>query len=796
MSISYSSDFHKSQSLIARLWAGGGWGFVWTPNTGDFYTDKQGRTVESKRTQWMRADSFFVPEGWQAGRNLYFGVNPTDAPGKPWNRSRNATVSAVNALLAEFDGKDEIVEAEWMPHYVAPALDGMTKARARGALQTAQTAAIDAAYKLDPDTYKRRALERLTASPIRFSAVWDSGGGYQGVALLSETLRITDDNRATVAHVQREFVRMVGGDPAASDLCRVLRLPGSRNHKPKYAPDFPVVEFLWCELDRVYSFDELAAMLPPLATPTPRPPKRIHTPAGAPVELGQFGDVPHIPNTPAVAAYNAATDLHDLLLSIGYTDHSPGRMNRPGADTGGVQLHDDNSASVYSSGDPLYCEHRIRPAHVLAVYEYSGDAGAMLADLARPATEIIEAARQWVRRADFAQVVPLELQAVNGYRTNDTDKAVALAALAILASYGVLQGALSLLQLSEATGRSAQTCMRAMARIAPLFVCVNEATRTPDEARIYKLSDEWRNELRTWKTVSSTQDNCTTYSMYATPYSALPMDTHRAHDAFVRSMRPLDADELARRIERRRGEGKRAAATGDERRRVDATLPSAGPAALVVADAIAEHGPLRGVDLVGLTHKSKYAVSRAVGRLVGLGLASVGDDGAVDLVEGWADHLNEITPQMPTYGTSRRRIIARADAIIAQCERIKEQSADPPKWVHRRLNRAQDTKIRIAQSEGFDGIPTIAAATAINQALTWWDLVKIRRRDEIHANARMDEAARRRAADWTLAGLALQLRNEGRGKRDAARMIEYAGYTNKEAWQAVGRAWPHKEVSA
>lgn len=776
------------RGFISHLWRGADWGFLWTPNTGDYYTDKQGREVEAKRTQWMRADAFFVPEGWTAGKNLYFGVNPTDAPGKHWQRSRNNTVSAVNCFLAEFDAIDEISEAEWLPFYEAPALDGLTKAQANGQLQRAQTAAIGAAYKQAPDVYKRRALMRLEALPVPPSAAWDSGGGYQAVWLLADTIRLTDDNRATVAHYQREFVRMVGGDPAASDLCRVLRLPGSRNYKPKYAPNYPEVTFLWCDLHTVYQYDELIAKLPTPATPTKSQRKAVHVPTGAPVDLGKFGDVPQLPRHGALTDYNERTNLRELLLTYGYTDHSPGRMNRPGGDSGGVQLHDDNSASIYSSGDPLYCSHRIRPAHALCVYQYDGDAGAMLADLARPVNQVLDAARGWIRRANFAGIVPLELQAKNGYRTSDTDKAMALGAVAILAGYGALQGPISLLQLSEATGRSVQTCANAMRRVAPLFPCVNEEGRKPDEARIYRLCDG----LRRLETVCSREDNCTTFPIYAT----LPMDTHRAHDAFVRSMRPMSADELARRIEFRRAEGKKPTATGDERRRVAATLPSAGPAALVVADAIAEHGPLRGVDLRSLTHKSKCAISRAVGRLVGLGLATVDDSGAVALVDGWADHLNEIAPNMPTAGTHRRRIIARADAIIAQCERIKEACADPPKWVHRRLNRAQNTKIRIAQSEGFDGIPTIAAATAVNKALTWWDMRKVMQLNEKHANARMDVAASRRAEQWTLTDQVRSLKREGAGQREVVRQLQIAGYAPSETWTAVNAVWKASGVTA
>ena len=68
-------------------------------------------------------------------------------------------------------------------------------------------------------------------------------------------------------------------------------------------------------------------------------------------------------------------------MEYGYTDAGAGRMNRPGGNTAGVQLHANNTASIYSSADPLWCGHRITPAHALCVFEYDGDVTAMLEGL-------------------------------------------------------------------------------------------------------------------------------------------------------------------------------------------------------------------------------------------------------------------------------------------------------------------------------------------------------------------------------------------------------------------------------
>jgi hypothetical protein len=265
------------------------------------------------------------------------------------------------------------------------------------------------------------------------------------------------------------------------------------------------------------------------------------------------------------------------------------------------------------------------------------------------------------------------------------------------------------------------------------------------------------------------------------------MDTHRAHDAFVRSMTPLDPDELAARIEQRAKDGKRPMATGDERRRVTARIASAGPAALVALDALIEFGPMQQKHIAVLTCKSKYATSRAVGRLKGLGLVNV-IDGIVHPLEDWAAWLEQITPGMPTAGTGRRRIIDRADRTIAQCEAaIKEAGQDAPQWLHRRLERAATRKADIAADEGFTSLATVKAVGSGNHSLTWRAMSKRQHRADIHAQARMDEAEKRRAPEWELNGLARQLRLEGRHKSEIARMIEYAGYTVGEAWEAVNR---------
>lgn len=366
--------------LLERLHAGGDW---W------LYSRPHGKGYES---DWRKTSKHTAPRlSWLARDHVFFGVHPhidiptKNAQGKKrdqrWVRGTVHNIAAINALFVDIDAKDTILEAEWLPRYVAPDVGSMTKMQARGALQKAQTAAIDAALPLRLAEYKQRALAAIQAVTVRPSACWDSGGGYQAVWLIDETVLVTDANRTDTAHIQKEWVRLIGGDPAVSDLNRVLRLPGSVNRKPKYGPYGHAVTFAWCDLKLTYTYPVLAALLPELPEAMPNKPRRVYVPAGLPASLGEFADVPRLPRHPAIDEYNAATDLRGLLLEFGYTDAGSGRLNRPGGDTAGVQLHANNTASIYSSADPLWCGHRITPAHARCVFEYDGDVTALLGAL-------------------------------------------------------------------------------------------------------------------------------------------------------------------------------------------------------------------------------------------------------------------------------------------------------------------------------------------------------------------------------------------------------------------------------
>jgi hypothetical protein len=65
---------------------------------------------------------------------------------------------------------------------------------------------------------------------------------------------LDEGNRRDVQAVQHAWVRMVGGDPGASDLRRILRVPGTTNHKRGFGASPPQVDFVKADFDLVYDY--------------------------------------------------------------------------------------------------------------------------------------------------------------------------------------------------------------------------------------------------------------------------------------------------------------------------------------------------------------------------------------------------------------------------------------------------------------------------------------------------------------------------------------------------------------
>ena len=207
--------------LLQHLWRGGRVGYLW-------FVSQDGK----KHTQWW--DTRVVGD-YEFNRyiykrldqNIYFGIHPTNKAGTRSTRSlkapdpkkpNNPPVVAANCLFADFDTKD------------------------LGS--------------------KDAIMDHLADLPTP-NVIIDSGGGCHCYWLLRDTMPITDENREHVIDIQERWVDFIGSDRAVKDLARVLRVPGTRNMKPDYAPDHPVVTITRFDLENLYTWEDLVELLPP-----------------------------------------------------------------------------------------------------------------------------------------------------------------------------------------------------------------------------------------------------------------------------------------------------------------------------------------------------------------------------------------------------------------------------------------------------------------------------------------------------------------------------------------------------
>jgi hypothetical protein len=201
--------------LLGHLHRGGAYSYWWT--------------AEGRRSHWWPVGE---PSPLPTGRlNIYFGVHPvTEIPPanaqgeeKPPHavRSQLGYIAAINCLFAEFDAKDF-------------------------------------------GDSKEATLAHIRRLPIAPSVIIDSGGGYHCYWLLVEPFVLDDDEaRSRADRLQKAWVELVGGDNGARDLARVLRVPGTRNFKADYAPEFPPVTIVEADFERLYHLEDLEAQAGP-----------------------------------------------------------------------------------------------------------------------------------------------------------------------------------------------------------------------------------------------------------------------------------------------------------------------------------------------------------------------------------------------------------------------------------------------------------------------------------------------------------------------------------------------------
>ena len=412
---------------------------------------------------------------------------------------------------------------------------------------------------------------------------------------------------------------------------------------------------------------------------------------------------------------------------------------------------EDRSAAVVIGADGRIgatCHHARCQARIQA---HDGGGWALLKSIAgfRPEVErqnnlaLVEALREHVQTLDFAECVPLALQSATGYRTLTTDVRAAEAVLRIAALHGRLEDLpISLRKLRGGMGvGSTNTAGAALKRLAGWFVVPLDADADSDvtNARRWSIAPH----LRAWASETVRFDEVAQIARVVTDlrgsnpgegkraiYATSPLATQLARDAFSSVQTPITRTELDVRIEVRDAEIaalKAAGAPADAipkrinprryRRRLAATLPSAGPAVLLVINALELHGgTLTRHQLRELTHLGKCALSRAVSRGIELDLLDSAGRHLVHLADDWRQQVDRKEGQMPTAGRRLERAISDVDAGLRWLERNVHRpdlTAEQRQQMERRQAKLAARKQRLVKERfGLDIDAETARAAA------------------------------------------------------------------------------------
>jgi hypothetical protein len=348
----------NTERLFEHLHRGGEYAHLWT--------DANHQSYWFAVNQQAHGEQRRVPRQWLR-HNVYFSVHPlSQIP--PQNSSGNRErryissqlpyITAVNTLFAEYDGKDYVEPTACYAHL--PEDFGERKpADQRQALQAAK----ETVFYGDPARYKARALAVVKDLYFPPSVIIDSGGGYHCYWLLAHTVPVDEANRADVQATQHSWVQMVGADPGAADLRRMLRMPGSYNMKPGFGLHHPKVAFCQADFARRYHYTELEEVVNDWLFAT-RPKKA----AGETRLRKVTGDQADLR-----AAFNQEHSLVDLLAEHGYQvsyrSATQTRLARPGREKRQSSVtvfaaREDGAPELavhFSSNDPLYSEIYIDP---------------------------------------------------------------------------------------------------------------------------------------------------------------------------------------------------------------------------------------------------------------------------------------------------------------------------------------------------------------------------------------------------------------------------------------------------
>jgi hypothetical protein len=184
---------------------------------------------------------------------------------------------------------------------------------------------------------------------------------------LADTIHLDDSNRANMGSLQARWVEFIGADKASKDLTRVLRVPGTINHK--YA-DKPIVTVIEYTPGLLYRLDDFESLLPAQA-PKPIEPT-TQTRAATSARSNAMDSV--------IAEFNAQHPVHELLMGYGYPfcfrQGATVRLARPGRTCREPSVTVDtvrNESTHYSSTDKLYSTNALDPFEIETRLKHDGN---------------------------------------------------------------------------------------------------------------------------------------------------------------------------------------------------------------------------------------------------------------------------------------------------------------------------------------------------------------------------------------------------------------------------------------
>lgn len=402
-----------TERLLYFLHRGGNYAHLWTDagNRSLWFPIDQLSMQQSNKQQHETGHNHLqhaqrhVPKQWLR-HNVYFSVHPlsqipphnsTGITDPRYIGSQTAYICAINTLFAEFDGKDYVYTHDYQK-LLPPNMNALPSIEQQQAMKAAQ----ERHFYLNPEPFKARALRHIESLYYSPSIIIDSGGGYHCYWLLRTPFPIDESNRDDVQLIQQGWVRFVGGDRGAADLRRVLRLPGTYNHKSGFAGPKRVI-FIKRNFEQRYDYRHLEEVVSDWLCEESRRWRRRQQ-----RRLLQRGthQSAHQQNSQADTQtmlrrqFNERHQIEDLLVRHGYqrcgTKRQPIRLARPGRSRlqSSVTIfaaddHGKPERSIhFSTNDPLYSREFIdtengtvrRHLHdafyIYVMLEHDGDWGA------------------------------------------------------------------------------------------------------------------------------------------------------------------------------------------------------------------------------------------------------------------------------------------------------------------------------------------------------------------------------------------------------------------------------------